>query len=151
MNQFWERARAVDADLDDGLDMVVGDYLELIQPSRDLGQYRLNVKAQCDQSKAMARDLDVLCLMLHQISRLGRDAAEKRKPKHYQMRDLGESSGVERAADVILWAYNDEELTAEREFKLGIAKARGGKRLTYGFHAHANFERALIAPTVGDE
>lgn len=148
MSRFIARARAMKQDV--GLDIVVADYLELIQPSKDFGQYRLNVKEMCEVSKATARELNVWTILNHQISRKGRDDAEKRKPRHYLMRDLGESSGVERAADHILWAYSDDDLKVDREVKIGIAKARKGKTIIRGFHAYANFAKALVAPLADD-
>jgi len=143
MDQFVGRAQGIAED--DGLDLVVGDYLELIEPSRDFGQYRLNLKHMAEQGKSLAREVDLLVVMNHQISRKGRDDAEKRRPKHYLMRDLGESSGLERAADTILWIYTDDDLKDERESKVGIAKARKGRTLINGFHVMSDFSRGLVA------
>lgn len=128
-----------------GLDFVVVDYLELVQPSRDLGQYRLNVKEMVEAGKALAREEDIWMIMNHQISRAGRDAAEKRKPHpFYLLRDLGESSGVERAADHVLWIYSCEEYKESREAQVGIAKARKGDTHINGFRVFADFSKSLI-------
>lgn len=144
MAQLSDRVRAMSED--EGLDAYVVDYLELVQPGRDLGQYRLNVKDMCEQNKALAREQDVWALVNHQISRQGRDAAEKRDDHpHYLLRDLGESSGVERAADTVLWIYSDEDLKEQNEARIGIAKARKGKVLQKGFHVVADFPHGFMA------
>jgi replicative DNA helicase len=128
-----------------GLDVVVVDYLELVRPNRDFGQYRLNVKDMVERCKWMAREEQAWVIANHQISRSGRDSAEKRDPKHYLLRDLGESSGVERSADHVFWIYNDADLMEDKEVKIGVSKARKGKVIPYGFHVYADFEKSLIA------
>jgi len=143
MDRFTDRVRAMRADI--GIDVVVGDYLELIQPTRDLKQYRLNLKDMAEEAKALAREEEVWVIMNHQISRAGRDAAEKRNPPHYLMRDLGESSGIERAADHILWVYTDDDLKDERESKIGIAKARKGRTLLHGTHVYADYAKGFMS------
>lgn len=144
LDNYCDRLRAIKQD--QGLDMAVADYLELIQPSRDLGQYRLNVKESAEVSKALARELDLWHLINHQISRGGREAAEKRSPNHYLLRDLGESSGVEKASDQAIWIYSDDGLKEEREARVGIAKARKGRTIVEGWHVYADFRKSLIGP-----
>jgi len=144
MDDFTDRIRAMRRDA--GIDIVVGDFLELIQPSRNLGQYRLNLKDMVEESKALAREEGVWMILNHQISRKGRDDAEKRKPRpYYLMRDLGETSGIERAADSFLWVYYDEDLEDDREAIVGVGKARKGRKIVRGFPVFANYSRALIA------
>lgn len=140
---FHDRVRGLRHD--HGLDIVVGDYLELIQPSRNLGQYRLNVKEIAESMKALAREQEVWVILNHQISRQGRDNAEKRDPEqHYLLRDLGESSGVERASDHVLWIYFDEYLRDQREARIGIAKARKGETIASGFNVYCDFPKSII-------
>jgi len=144
MDHFVDRAKAVNAD--SGLDIVVADYLELIEPAKEFGQYRLNIKGMCEQGKRLAREENLWLILNHQISRSGRDNAEKRQPPHYLLRDLGESSGVERAADHVLWIYSDESFKEEMEARSGIAKARKGSTMINGAHIFADFERSLLGP-----
>lgn len=148
MNDLKMRVAAMNKDL--GVDVLVVDYLELVRPSTNFGEYRLNVKGMAEAGKMMAREYALWCCMNHQISRRGRDDAEKRAPKHYLMRDLGESSGVERSADHIFWVFYDELLREEREAKIGIAKARKGRTITHGFHVMADYERSIVADLSDD-
>lgn len=150
MDRYSNRVRSIAEE--SGLDIVVADYLELIQPTRPTGQYRLDIKDLCDEGKYLARDVGILHIMNHQISRLGRDAAEKRKPVHYYLlRDLGESSGVEKAADVVLWVYVNEELKRTNQARLGIAKARKGSTLTQGLCIFADYAHGYMADEENEE
>lgn len=149
MNQFMDRARAINEDLGGRLDIAAADYLELIEPSRDFRVYRLNLKYMVQQGKNLARELELWTILLHQISRSGRDAAEKRVPRHYLMRDLGETSGIERACDHFLWVYYDEDLREEHEAKVGIGKARKGDTILHGYHVMADYARANVAEVEG--
>lgn len=142
IKNLTDRVKSLKSDGD--LDIVFVDYLELVQPTKELGQYRLNVKYMCERSKSLAREEDVWMVLNHQISRSGRDAAEKRSPKHYLLRDLGESAGVERAADHVFWIYSDEDFKSQKEAKVGIAKARKGDTLRYGFHIMADYHKSLL-------
>ena len=77
--------------------------------------------------------------------------AEKREPyPHYLMWALGESSGVEKAADTFLWVYTDEKMKNENETNMGIGKARKGKTMIQGRFYMADFERALVAERADD-
>ena len=132
----------------------VKDYTELVMPKdRDnggFGNYRLDLKEMVEEDKALARELDLWVIDNHQISRGGRDSAEKREPNHYLKRDLGESSGLERAADHILWIYSNHDLKDDRQALVGVAKARKGREIVHGIHVHADFAKANVAPVVQD-
>lgn len=150
MERVLERARALKKR--GGLDVLVVDYLELLAP--DAGgafqdQYRLQVKRMVERLKSAARELDLLLIVNHQISRAGREASAKRDPEpHYTLGDLGESSGVERAADTVLWIYTDENLKQFKQARVGIAKARKGRTCAHGFVIMADYERAVLRDLV---
>lgn len=144
-DRYQDRARATKREK--GLDILALDYLELVLPhaGKSTGHYRLDLKNMINASKALARELDLWHLVLHQISRKGRDEAEKRTPHHYIMQDLGESAGIERAGDTFLWAYYDELLKDDKQCKVGIGKARKGETLIHGRFCYADFAKALVA------
>lgn len=147
--KFKDRARAVKRER--GLDILCIDYLELVEPGDLKGDYRHVLKQMIQGSKAIARELDLWHLVLHQISRKGRDEAEKRNPNHYIQRDLGESAGVERAADSILWSFTDQDHKDDKTCKVGIAKARKGDTLLHGRYCHADFAKAIIGEIDDDD
>ncbi len=143
IGQYCERARAIKED--QGLDVAAADYLELIEPDRDLGQYRLNVRDMAKRFKVLARELDIWQLVPHQIGRKGRADAEKRTPPHYHLGDLGESSGVEQAADTVVLIYSDDDHKSENQARVGLPKARKGKTHTQGERVFADFPHSVIA------
>lgn len=148
-SKLADRVRSLDHDV--GLDVAVADYLELIRPDRDLGQYRLNLKDMVEEGKSLARELNLWMIINHQISRKGRDEAEKRRPHFYRLADLGESSGIEKSADTVFWIYSDEDTKEDREARVGIIKARKGDTLIRGFPVVADFPKAVIAQKLEDE
>ena len=143
INQYCDRVRALNDD--HGLNMSVADYLELMEPDREFRQYRLALYDMVKRIKSVARETETWQLIPHQIGRPGRDAAEKRQGHYYLMGDLGESSGVEKASDTVIWVYTDEELKEDKEAKVGIAKARKGRTLIHGTHVMADYSKAIMA------
>lgn len=141
-DRYFERARAVKEE--DGLDVLGLDYSELLD-FKASKQYRLELKDFAEDSKMLARELDVHHMILHQISRKGREAAEKRGG-FYVKEDLGESSGIERSADVIIWVMSTEAGRHDMEAKVGICKARMGSTLTEGQLIYANYAKGIMGP-----
>ena len=145
MSQYVDRVVSM---ADEGkIGATVLDWLELVEPDRDTGHHRHNLSRMCKQGKRMARRAKVWSLICHHISRKGRVKAEQRSPRHYVLDDLGESTGVEKAADHVLWIYTDEVYKLDREARVGIAKARKGQTKITGFPVFADFERSLVAST----
>jgi replicative DNA helicase len=101
----------------------VADYLELFRPTRRSGEYRHDLTEMAYEFKdAASAGSGAWVLLLHQINRAGRVDAEKRAPRHYLMRDLKESSGIEAAASSIWWIFTDEVLKSDRQARAGIAR-----------------------------
>jgi len=88
-----------------GLDLVIIDYLQLVQ-SRVRSDSRQQEVAEISRSlKAMARELEVPVIAISQLSRQV-DMRESGKPR---LSDLRESGSIEQDADVVIF------LTRERE------------------------------------
>ena len=112
-----------------GLDLIVIDYLQLMQGSRRMTeQNRQQEISEISRSlKAMARELDVPVLALSQLSR----SVEMRAEKKPQLSDLRESGSLEQDADIVMFLYRDEyynrdEAENENIAELIIAKNRNG-------------------------
>lgn len=102
MDQIRAKARQLASR--DGLDVLVLDYLQLLngEDSRD-GRAR-ELAAITRQLKLLAKELDVTVIALSQLSR----ELERREDKRPILSDLRESGAIEQDADIVLFIYRDE-------------------------------------------
>ena len=110
---------------DDGLDMVIIDYLQLMSGTR--AENRQQEISEISRGlKGLARELDIPVLALSQLSR----SVEQRAEKKPQLSDLRESGALEQDADVVMFLYREEyynkEEEAENIAEIVIAKNRNG-------------------------
>lgn len=109
-----------------GLDLVVLDYLQLMQGGQQ--ENRQQEISEISRSlKAMARELEVPILALSQLSR----NVELRAEKKPQLSDLRESGSLEQDADIVMFLYRDEyynrdDAESQNIAELIIAKNRNG-------------------------
>jgi replicative DNA helicase len=98
-----------------GLDLLVIDYLQLLQFARADTQ-QLRVADATRRLKLLAKELDVPVLVLSQLSR---DCdKESRRPK---LSDLRDSGAIEQDADVVLFLYRHEVYDRDTDEK-GVAE-----------------------------
>ncbi len=108
-----------------GLDLVIIDYLQLIQPE-DRKTHREQQVAQMTRSlKILAKELDVPVIVLAQLNR----EVEHRENKRPHLSDLRESGAIEQDADMVWFLhrpslYDPEDRPGEAE--LIVAKQRNG-------------------------
>ena len=120
------RARRLKAE--HGLDLIVVDYLQLMQGSgkrNNSGDRQQEVSEISRSLKALARELDVPVLALSQLSR----SVESRQVKRPMLSDLRESGSLEQDADIVAFLYREDYYNPETENKhteLIIAKHRNG-------------------------
>lgn len=108
-----------------GLDIVVIDYLTLIQGSSKNGANRQQEVADISRSlKTMAMELNVPVIALSQLSR----GIEKRDDKKPMLSDLRESGAIEQDADIVAFLHcTDEEKAKENSLmEFVIRKHRNG-------------------------
>jgi replicative DNA helicase len=100
-----------------GLDLLVIDYLQLLQGStRRAAEGRVQEITEITTSlKALAKELNVPVLALSQLSR----QVENREDKHPQLSDLRESGSIEQDADVVLFVFREEYYLANKEPRAG--------------------------------
>jgi replicative DNA helicase len=120
------KARRLEAE-QHGLDLVVVDYLQLMQsstPNRDNNRVQ-EVSEISRGLKQLARELKVPVLALSQLSR----GVEQRGSAEPRLSDLRESGSIEQDSDVVIFLYRDGEQNPEAEVELvkaKIAKHRNG-------------------------
>lgn len=134
-----------------GLDIVVIDYLTLIQGNSKSGANRQQEVSDISRAlKTMAMELDVPVIALSQLSR----GIEQRTDKKPMLSDLRESGAIEQDADIVAFLHcSDEEREKENSLmEFVIRKHRNGplkdiplifQRNTSTFANVANFEEGV--------
>ena len=102
------RTRARRLKRQQGLGLIVIDYLQLMRPSAGrLARMENRVQEISEITrglKAIAKELDVPVLALSQLSR----AVEQREDKRPMLADLRESGSIEQDADVVMFIFREE-------------------------------------------
>ncbi|RJT34876.1 replicative DNA helicase [Mesorhizobium waimense] len=100
-----------------GLDLIVIDYIQLMQgSSAKSSQNRVQEITEITTGlKALAKELSVPIIALSQLSR----QVESRDDKRPQLSDLRESGSIEQDADVVMFVYREEYYLKNREPKPG--------------------------------
>ena len=100
------RTRARKLQRKEGLDLIVIDYLQLLQGSSDRrNDNRVQEISEITRSlKGLAKELNIPIIALSQLSR----AVEIRDDKRPQLADLRESGSIEQDADVVMFVYREE-------------------------------------------
>ena len=105
------RAKARRLKMEHGLDLIVVDYLQLMQ-GRGRFENRQQELASISRSlKILAKELQVPIVALSQLSR----APESRSDHRPQLSDLRESGALEQDADVVLFIYREDMYAVEGE------------------------------------
>ncbi len=102
------RSKALRLNYERGIDLVVVDYIQLMQgdsSSKGGDANRVQEVGYISRSlKALARELNAPVMALSQLSR----AVEWRSSHEPQLSDLRESGSIEQDADVVMFVYRDE-------------------------------------------
>ena len=109
-----------------GIDLIVVDYLQLMQGSS--GDNRQQEIADISRNlKNLAKELRVPIIAVSQLNR----AAEAREDKRPRLGDLRESGAIEQDADIVLMLYRDDYYNPASESpgvaEINIVKNRSGE------------------------
>ena len=85
-----------------GLELVIVDYLQLMQPNTKGYSREADISSISGSLKVLAKELDIPVIALAQISR----DCEKRNNKRPILSDLRESGAIEQDADIVLSLYS---------------------------------------------
>lgn len=126
MLEIASKARRLRAE--SGLDLIVVDYLQLMQGTTRYENRNLEIAAITRSLKQLAKELRIPVIALSQLSR----QPERRSGDHRpQLADLRESGSIEQDADVVVFIYRDElyddETTDKGIAELIVAKHRNGE------------------------
>ncbi|HYM65226.1 MAG TPA: replicative DNA helicase [Candidatus Sulfotelmatobacter sp.] len=118
------RTKARRLQLEQGIKLLIVDYLQLADPGRRYDNRVQEVSIISQGLKNLARELKIPVLAVSQLSR----AVEHRGERKPQLADLRESGAIEQDADVVMFLYRtDAEVTGNViPTKLLIAKHRNG-------------------------
>jgi replicative DNA helicase len=120
------RAKARRLQAAHGLDLLVIDYLQLMQGRGRFENRQQEVSAISRSLKGLAKELDIPVVALSQLSR----APESRGDHKPQLSDLRESGALEQDADVVLFIYRPEVYDKEntKPEDQGVAEIIIGKQ-----------------------
>lgn len=120
------RAKSRRLKMEKGLDLIVIDYLQLMQLEGRQESRQQEISAISRGLKALAKEIECPIIALSQLSR----APELRTDHRPILSDLRESGAIEQDADVVMFLYRDEYYHEDSEQKnigeLIIAKHRNG-------------------------
>lgn len=121
------RAKAKRKSQEEGLDMIMIDYLQLMTTDTGRIENRQQEISTISRGlKALAKELNIPILALSQLSR----KTEERSDKKPMLSDLRESGAIEQDADVVMMLYRedyyDQETENQNDIEVIIAKHRNG-------------------------
>ncbi len=105
------RAKCRRIKAESGLDLIVVDYLQLVNSATRVESRQLEIAEISRSLKALAKEMDVPVLALSQLSRMseqGRDSAPL-------LSHLRESGAIEQDADVVIFINNKKSVSEDEE------------------------------------
>ncbi|HHS0065471.1 TPA: replicative DNA helicase [Streptococcus agalactiae] len=135
ITEIRARSRRLSQEVDDGLGLIVIDYLQLISGTRPENRQQ-EVSEISRQLKILAKELKVPVIALSQLSR----GVEQRQDKRPVLSDIRESGSIEQDADIVAFLYRDdyyrregeeaEEIVEDNTVEVILEKNRAGARGT---------------------
>ena len=132
------RAKARRMHKQNGIGLVVIDYLQLMTSGKKVESRQVEVSEFSRQIKLLAKELGVPIIALSQLNR----GPEQRGDKRPMMSDLRESGSLEQDADMVILLHRDDvyekESTRPGEADLIVAKHRNGptRDIVVAFQGH---------------
>lgn len=135
------RAKCRKLKMERGLDLIMIDYLQLMNGSGKNESRQQEISTISRSLKAIAREMDCPVVALSQLSR----APELRADHRPILSDLRESGAIEQDADLVMFLYRDEYYFPDSEKKgigeIIIAKQRNGETGTVELVWLGQFQR----------
>jgi replicative DNA helicase len=135
------RARARRVKREHGLDLIVVDYLQLMQVPGNKENRATEISEISRGLKVLAKELMCPVIALSQLNR----GVEQRENKKPVMSDLRESGAIEQDADMILLIYREEvydrQTTKKGIAEIDLVKHRNGEIGTFTLTFQGQFTR----------
>lgn len=139
------RARARRLQAESGLDLLIVDYLQLMEGSARMrnSDNRVQEVSEISRSlKALARELKIPVLALSQLSRAAEQHGSKNVPQLSHLRDSG---SIEQDADVVMMIYRDDYYNQDSDktniAEIHIKKHRNGPTGETDLYFHAEQQK----------
>ena len=146
------RARSRRVKREHGLDLIVVDYLQLMQVPGNKENRATEISEISRGLKVLAKELSCPVIALSQLNR----GVEQRENKKPVMSDLRESGAIEQDADMILLIYREEvydrQTTKKGIAEIDLVKHRNGEIGTFVLTFQGQFTRFAnyVPDTYGD-
>ena len=115
--ELASRARRLKAER--GLQLVIVDYLQLMQAGGRYENRNLEISAITRGLKQLAKELEMPVIALSQLSRQPERRGKDHRP---QLADLRESGSIEQDADLVAFIYRDEIYNPDDPTNRGLAE-----------------------------
>jgi replicative DNA helicase len=145
------RAKARRLKAEHNIEVLVVDYLQLMQGPRGVENRQQEISTISRSLKALAKELDIPVIALSQLSR----AVEQRAEHRPQLSDLRESGAIEQDADLVIFLYRQwlySQADEDRgKAQIIIAKHRNGPTGSLDAAFIDRFARFENYAAIGDE
>lgn len=112
-----------------GVDLIIIDYLQLIDMASLNGKSKNDEVAACSRAiKILAKDLNVPVVLLSQLNR----DVEKRADKIPMLSDLRDSGAIEQDADAVLFIHRESYYTDDADRNSGLIRVAKNREETTG-------------------
>lgn len=132
-----------------GLDVVIIDYLQLIEATERTQSREQEIAKISRELKKLAMKLGITVIALSQLSR----APEQRADHRPMLSDLRESGSIEQDADVIMFLYRDDYYNKESEDRniaeIIVGKNRNGEVKTLKLAWVGKFQKFVKFDVIG--
>jgi replicative DNA helicase len=105
--------------LEHGLELLILDYMQLMQAGGRYENRNLEVAAISRGLKQLAKELNIPVIALSQLSRQPERRGKDHRP---QLADLRESGSIEQDADMVAFIYREEMYDSDDPAKKGVAE-----------------------------
>ena len=145
------RSKARRLQMEEGLDLIMIDYLQLMNPGGSFGSRQEEVSSISRSLKGLAQELGVPVVALSQLSR----APSGRTNHRPILSDIRDSGAIEQDADVVMFIHREDYYNKEAEIKdiaeIIVAEQRNGSLGTVNLGWRGEWTKFIDLTQVANE